>query len=74
MLLGLGRDLIRYPGDPNNSWKPFVWELSDRYKGVINAYEVWNECQLKDFMYPWDEKNRKALAKMTDDANRIIKE
>ena len=69
--LGPGSNSL--PGDPNNSWKPFVWEISDRYKGVINAYEVWNECQLKDFMYPWDEKNRKALAKMTDDANRIIK-
>ena len=61
------------PGDPDNSWKPFVWALSDRYKGRIHAYEVWNECQLPEFMYPWDSKNRKDLAKMTDDANRIIK-
>ena len=61
------------PGDPNNSWKPFVWALSDRYKGRIHAYEIWNECQLKDFMYPWDSKNRKDLARMTDDGNRIIK-
>ena len=43
------------PGDPNNSWKPFVFALSDRYKGRIHSYEVWNECQLKDFMYPWDD-------------------
>ena len=61
------------PGDPDNSWKPFVWSLSERYKGRIHAYEAWNECQLPEFMYPWDEKNRKDLARMTDDCVRIIK-
>ena len=61
------------PGDPNNSWKPFIYALSERYKGRIHAYEVWNECQLKEFVYPWDAKNRKDLAKMTDDCVRIIK-
>jgi hypothetical protein len=61
------------PGDPNNSWKPFVWNLSERYKGRIHAYEVWNECQLPDFMYPWNRYNRRKLARMTDDAVRIIK-
>ena len=69
--LGPGSNSL--PGDPNNSWKPFVYALSERYKGRIHAYEVWNEPQLPDFMYPWDEKNRKDLARMTDDAVRIIK-
>ena len=42
-------------------------------KGRINAYEIWNEPQLADFMYPWDTKNRNLLAQMTKDAIRIIK-
>ena len=61
------------PGDPDKSWKPFVANLSQRYKGRIHAYEIWNECQLPDFMYPWDAKNRKDLARMTNDGVRIIK-
>ena len=53
-------------------WKPFVANLSQRYKGRINAYEIWNEPQLADFLYPWDSHNRNLLAQMTKDAIRII--
>ena len=52
--------------------KPFVANLSQRYKGRINAYEIWNEPQLADFLYPWDSHNRNLLAQMTKDAIRII--
>lgn len=69
--LGAGSNSL--PGDLDASWKPFVANLSQRYAGRINAYEIWNEPQLADFMYPWDSKNRNLLAQMTKDAIRIIK-
>jgi hypothetical protein len=69
----LGPGTNSLPGDPDNSWKPFVANLSQRYKGRIKAYEIWNEPQLADFMYPYDDKNRNKLAQMTKDASRIIK-
>jgi len=69
--LGAGSNSL--PGDLNASWKPFVANLSQRYAGRIKAYEIWNEPQLADFMYPWDQKNRNLLAQMTKDAIRIIK-
>ncbi len=69
----LGPGTNSLPGDPDNSWKPFVSNLSQRYKGRIKAYEIWNEPQLADFMYPYDDKNRNKLAQMTKDASRIIK-
>ena len=69
--LGAGSNSL--PGNLDQSWKPFVANLSQRYKGRINAYEIWNEPQLPDFMYPWDSKNRNLLAQMTKDAIRIIK-
>ena len=69
--LGAGSNSL--PGDPDNSWKPFLSNLSQRYAGRIRAYEIWNEPQLADFMYPWDTKQRNLLAQMTKDASRIIK-
>ena len=69
--LGAGSNSL--PGDPDNSWKPFLSNLSQRYSGRIKAYEIWNEPQLADFMYPWDTKQRNLLAQMTKDASRIIK-
>ena len=69
--LGAGSNSL--PGDLDASWKPFVANLSQRYAGRINAYEVGNEPQLADFMYPWDSHNRNLLAQMTKDATRIIK-
>ena len=69
--LGAGSNSL--PGDPDNSWKPFIANLSQRYAGRINSYEIWNEPQLADFMYPYDTKNQNKLAQMTKDAVRIIK-
>ena len=69
----LGPGTNSLPGDLDASWKPFVANLSQRYKGRINAYEIWNEPQLADFMYPYDDKNRNKLAQMTKDASRTIK-
>ena len=48
----LGPGTNSLPGDLNASWKPFVANLSQRYKGRIHAYEIWNEPQLADFVYP----------------------
>ena len=69
--LGAGSNSL--PGDPDNSWKPFLANLSQRYAGRIKGYEIWNEPQLADFMYPYDTKNQNLLAQMTKDAVRIIK-
>ncbi len=34
------------PPDKIEDWKDFVQQLADRYKGKIQAYEVWNEPNL----------------------------
>lgn len=34
------------PADKTEDWKDFVEELSERYRGKIQAYEVWNEPNL----------------------------
>jgi GH35 family endo-1,4-beta-xylanase len=54
-------------------WNKFVWNLATRYKGKIDAYEIWNEPQLADFMYPYTLSNRNLLATMTKRAYRTIK-
>jgi hypothetical protein len=52
----------------------FVWNLATRYKGRIRAYEVWNEPQLADFLYPYTDAECNTLATMTKRAYRTIKE
>lgn len=56
-----------------DEFNKFVWNLTKRYKGKIHAYEIWNEPQLADFMYPYSKKNINKLALMTWRANRTIK-
>jgi len=56
-----------------DEFNKFVYHLSTRYKGRIRAYEIWNEPQLPDFMYPYNKRNRDRLALMTWRANRTIK-
>jgi hypothetical protein len=56
-----------------DEFNKFVWNLTTRYKGKIKAYEIWNEPQLVDFMYPYTLKNRNKLATMTWRANKTIK-
>lgn len=51
----------------------FVWNLSTRYAGRISAYEIWNEPQLNDFLYPYDTTEVNALAEMTRRAYSTMK-
>lgn len=71
----LGPGTNSLPRDTDRCWKPFIWELSTRFKGLIHSYEIWNEPQLVDFLGSsfWDDPGRRRLAKMIKDAARIIK-
>ena len=68
--LGEGTNSLPHSIDEFNK---FIWNITTRYKGRIQAYEIWNEPQLADFMYPYNKKNRKRLAKMTKRAYDTIK-
>jgi hypothetical protein len=68
----LGQGTNSLPSDIEE-WNRFVWNLATRYKGRIHAFQIWNEPQLVDFMYPWTLRNRNRLARMTWRANRTIK-
>lgn len=68
--LGRGSNSLPYDIEEFNK---FVWNLSKRYKGRIKAYEVWNEPQLVDFMFPYTTSNLRRLATMTKRAYRTIK-
>jgi len=35
-----------------NEFNKFIWNLATRYLGQINYFEIWNEPQLADFLYP----------------------
>ena len=54
-------------------WNKFVWMVSKRYAGKIQAYEIWNEPQLADFMYPYNRRTIRTLVNMTKRAYRTIK-
>ena len=56
-----------------DEFNKFIWNLSTRYAGRIAAYEIWNEPQLKDFLYPYEDSEVNALAKMTERAYSTIK-
>lgn len=68
--LGPGSNSMPYSVDEFNK---FVWNLATRYKGRIKAYEVWNEPQLADFMYPYNDAECNTLASMTKRAYSTIK-
>ena len=68
--LGYGSNSLPYSIE---EWNKFVWAISNRYAGKIQAYEIWNEPQLADFMYPYTRKNINILATMTKRAYRTIK-
>ena len=57
--LGPGSNSMPYSLDEANK---FAWNLATRYKGRIKAYEVWNEPQLADFLYPYNDTECNALA------------
>ena len=50
-------------------WKRWVRSVVQRYGNSIDAYQIWNEANLKDFY----DGSPKQMAKLTRDAYRIIK-
>jgi hypothetical protein len=40
------------------AWDAYVWNTATRYKGRIRFYQVWNEPQLREFMYPYTQVDR----------------
>lgn len=56
-----------------DEFNKFVWNLAARYQGRIQYYEVWNEPQLAEFLYPYDTTELNALATMTQRAYSTIK-
>ena len=68
--LGPGSNSMPYDINEFNKW---VWVLSTRYAGRIAAYEVWNEPQLADFLYPYHVSETDTLANMTKRAYSTIK-
>jgi hypothetical protein len=61
-------------GMPTNldEWNKFCYAVADRYKGKIQAYEMWNEPQLLGYMSPWDQTTRDTMAKMCKRGARTI--
>lgn len=49
----------------NDEFNKFAYQLVTRYKGRIAAYEVWNEPQLREFLYPYDAETLDQLAVIT---------
>ena len=68
--LGPGSNSMPYDtGEFNN----FIAELAKRYGGRIQAYEIWNEPQLAEFLYPYEGSELNCLATMTQMAYNTIK-
>lgn len=51
----------------------FVDAISDRYAGKIDAFEMWNEPQLAEFLWPYEDAQVNALATMVRRGYTIIK-
>ena len=68
--LGPGSNSMPYSLDEANK---FAWNLATRYAGKIKAYEVWNEPQLADFLYPYNDAECNTLASMTKRFFKTIK-
>lgn len=56
-----------------DEFNKFCWSIANRYGGRIGTYEVWNEPQLTDFLYPYDDETLGTLAQMTKRAYSTIK-
>ena len=83
------RWLAKYPDQPNyapwlgpgtnsmpwsvDEFNKFIWNLATRYKGRINNYEIWNEPQIAQFLYPYTTAETNTLATMTQRAYSTIK-
>lgn len=66
------------PGSNSMPWSidefnKFAWNLATRYKGRIQYYELWNEPQLSEFLYPYNDAELNALATMTKRAYSTMK-
>lgn len=66
------------PGSNSMPWsidafEQFMKALVRRYAGRIDAYEIGNEPQLADFLWPYDNASVNALATMTQRAYRVIR-
>lgn len=68
--LGPGSNSMPYDVDEFNK---FIWNLATRYAGRITAYEIWNEPQLTEFLYPYTTAELNCLATMTSRAYSTIK-
>ena len=68
----LGPGSNSMPTDMNEANK-FFWNIATRYAGRIHAYEIWNEPQLKDFLYPYNTAELEDLATLTKRAYSTIK-
>lgn len=68
--LGPGSNSMPYDTDEFNN---FITELAKRYSERISAYEIWNEPQLNEFLYPYTESELNCLATMTQLAYSTIK-
>jgi hypothetical protein len=68
--LGPGSNSMPYDIDEFNK---FVWNLATRYAGRISAYEIWNEPQLSEFLYPYNTSELNCLATMTQRAYSTMK-
>lgn len=55
-------------------WNSFVYEVGTRYKGRIDTYELWNEPQNSQFLWPYDQPTLATLASMTKSARHILSE
>lgn len=73
--LGMSPEWARAPYQGNNAppqnldaWRTFVTTVVSRYKGRIQAYEIWNEPNLKDF---WTGTTDQMLT-LTKEASQII--
>lgn len=60
-----------YAAEPRNmeDWRTYVRTVAQRYKGKIQAYEIWNEPNLKQF---WSG-NVDQMITLTAEASRIIR-
>lgn len=54
-----------------SDWDKYVTKTVQRYKGIIKYYQIWNEPQLAEFLFPIMDMYD--LAEMTKRAYRIIK-
>jgi hypothetical protein len=68
--LGPGSNSMPYDVEEFNK---FCWNLATRYAGRISYYEIWNEPQLADFLYPYETSELNCLATMTYRAYNTIR-